>query len=373
MGQEKCNLNWKTYSDHLREMLHEMMKSNYLTDVTLVCDDKRQYKAHKVVLSACSSVFQSIIVGLPLNNSVIYLRGIQHQEMESILEFMYLGEATFHEERTGEFLNVAKILEIKEISKEIENEEQENITDAKQVMNDNESIAESDHSQNTSLENKESFTPIMRQSVIIDLQGLKKVEEKSNYDKCKIQKKKIFSCDQCEYQGSQSSLSRHIQSKHKGVRYACDQCEYQTAHRISLKYHIQAQHEGVRFPCNRCEYQANTQTNLKLHIMSQHEGVKYDCDQCEFQTSGKSYLKVHIQSMHEGNKPTCETCGRQFMEQKSLWRHIETKHEGKGATCDTCGHQSYTKQALKAHIQKIHIQKTRKPISRNPENPYPEI
>ena len=38
MTQEKYNLNWHTYSDHLREMLHEMMKSNELTDVTLICD-----------------------------------------------------------------------------------------------------------------------------------------------------------------------------------------------------------------------------------------------------------------------------------------------------------------------------------------------
>ena len=40
-------------------MLHEMMKSNELTDVTLVCDDKKQFKAHKIVLSACSTVFKN--------------------------------------------------------------------------------------------------------------------------------------------------------------------------------------------------------------------------------------------------------------------------------------------------------------------------
>ena len=124
MKQEKYNLNWHTYSDHLRDMLHEMMKSNELTDVTLICDDKRQFKAHKIVLSACSLVFRSIINDLPHNNSVIYLRGIQHQEMESILEYMYLGVATFYQERLNEFLNIAKNLEIKEISEgdEFENE-----------------------------------------------------------------------------------------------------------------------------------------------------------------------------------------------------------------------------------------------------------
>ena len=52
----------------------------------------------------------------PQNSSVIYLRGIQHEEMESILEFMYLGEATFQQERMEEFLKVAQNLEIKELT-----------------------------------------------------------------------------------------------------------------------------------------------------------------------------------------------------------------------------------------------------------------
>merc|ERR1712133_111993 len=143
MYQEKYNLNWPTYSDHLREMLHEMMKSNELTDVTLICDDKKQFRAHKVVLSACSSVFKSIINDLPQCTSVIYLRGIKHQEMKSILEFMYLGVASFYQERMNDFLNVAKNLEIKEISEEVEfddgnvsNEEKdetENVSDTELV------------------------------------------------------------------------------------------------------------------------------------------------------------------------------------------------------------------------------------------------
>merc|ERR1712133_247137 len=120
MDTEKCNINWHTYSDHLRDMLYEMRESDQLTDVTLVCDDKMQFKAHKIVLSACSPVFKSIINDLSQNSSVIYLRGIQHQEMESILEFIYLGAATFSVERMGAFLEVAKDLEIKEICKTVD-------------------------------------------------------------------------------------------------------------------------------------------------------------------------------------------------------------------------------------------------------------
>ena len=117
------DLTWHTYTDHLREMLHGMMTSDELTDVTLVAEDKKHYKAHKVVLSACSKVFKSIIGDNYSLNPIIYLRGILSYELESILQFIYLGQATFYQERMNEFLNVGKSLEIQEISKFLDRKE----------------------------------------------------------------------------------------------------------------------------------------------------------------------------------------------------------------------------------------------------------
>jgi len=119
MNQEKFDLTWHTYTDHLREMLHDMMTSNELTDVTLVSEDKKQFKAHKVVLSASSTVFKSIISENYTTNPVIYLRGILSHEIESILQFIYVGKATLYQERMNEFLQVGKSLEIKEINSNI--------------------------------------------------------------------------------------------------------------------------------------------------------------------------------------------------------------------------------------------------------------
>ena len=77
MSMEQFNLNWHTYSDHLREMMENLMNSHKSADVTLVCNDKTKFKAHKFVLNACSPVFQSIIDDLPYNEySIIYLRGV---------------------------------------------------------------------------------------------------------------------------------------------------------------------------------------------------------------------------------------------------------------------------------------------------------
>ena len=296
MSEDKCNINWHSYSDHLREMLHEMMKTNELTDVTLVSDDKIQFKAHRIVLSACSSVFKSIINDLPQNHSVIYLRGIQHQEIESILEFVYLGVATFYKERINQFLDVAKNLKIKEISTDLEFETatdskpeessnetnmvrterlnhnrdavpreksvivrqdiieselpksiEENVTNCEPMINDNANVTElASEKQN---DNNTTTLPVLNES-----------EKEMNTE--------TFHCNQCELQfAMKSSLNRHVKSKHKGVKYPCKQCNKQFVWKRDMIIHIESVHEAVRYHCKECDYQAKHQTSLLRHII----------------------------------------------------------------------------------------------------------
>merc|ERR1711911_67369 len=95
--------------------MKELMMNEDFSDVTLVTEDKKQLKANISILRACSPVFKDILKQEKNSSSIMYLRGIQFSEMESIMQFIYLGEATFYEERMDEFLAVAKLLEIKEL------------------------------------------------------------------------------------------------------------------------------------------------------------------------------------------------------------------------------------------------------------------
>merc|ERR1719342_777295 len=104
---EKFNLTWHTFSSHGKDLFRNLIETQEYTDVTLISDDHHQYRVHKFILSACSTAFRKILTSNPLNSS-IYLRGIHHEELESLLQFIYLGEATFYQERMNEFLNVAK-------------------------------------------------------------------------------------------------------------------------------------------------------------------------------------------------------------------------------------------------------------------------
>ena len=108
-----------------RRVRGDMMSSNEFTDVTLVTDNKQQIRAHRNILSACSPVFKNILqIESNNTNPVIYLRGIQHSEMESIMQFIYLGETRFSKDRMSEFLLISKNLAIKELSTGINMNEQ---------------------------------------------------------------------------------------------------------------------------------------------------------------------------------------------------------------------------------------------------------
>ena len=57
MSLEQYNVKWDSFSDHLKEMMQNLMQSTDTADVTLVCQDKIKVKAHKFVLSSCSPFF----------------------------------------------------------------------------------------------------------------------------------------------------------------------------------------------------------------------------------------------------------------------------------------------------------------------------
>ena len=81
-------------------------------DVTLACNGN-QLQAHKVILSACSPFFRSILKKNPYPHPLLYLKGVQYEEIQSVLTFMYHGEVNVAQEDLNTFLAVAEDLEVK--------------------------------------------------------------------------------------------------------------------------------------------------------------------------------------------------------------------------------------------------------------------
>ena len=226
MQQEKFSLTSDAYSDHQRKILHDLLETNDFADVTLVCDDLKQIKAHRNILSACSPVFKTML-HIETNNShpVIYLRGIQYTEMESIIQYIYQGKATFLQERLSDLLSTAKSLQIRELAN--------SVTDEKPAATGSQEDEEV-------LQNKEDL--LIETQIETDEKTFKSMKQEFH-----DQNGELYSCRQCPFETTTLKyLKEHNKTQHGETKYICNQCDFETDRHNRLRMHI-GKHEGVTF------------------------------------------------------------------------------------------------------------------------------
>ena len=119
MSNEKFNLSWNDYNNWTNNIFKELVNDNEFSDVTLVCKDDKQIKAHKVILSACSDFFKKIFVKNPHQHPLIYLKGISFRELSSILEFIYSGQTEVDQAYVESFMISANELRVKGLIQEV--------------------------------------------------------------------------------------------------------------------------------------------------------------------------------------------------------------------------------------------------------------
>ena len=119
MKTEKFNLTWKDFENCTSNSFRGFMSRQEFVDVTLMCDDSSQIRAHKVLLSACSEFFKNILVKTShQQHTVMYIDSVTHQELQNIISFMYFGETTITQEEFTNFMRAAQKLQIKGLSEQ---------------------------------------------------------------------------------------------------------------------------------------------------------------------------------------------------------------------------------------------------------------
>ena len=112
MESEKFCLRWNDFESNIACAFKELKNDEDFYDVTIVCDDE-QFKAHKMIVSACSEFFRKILKRNPHPHPLLYLKGVGRRNLHSVLEFMYNGEVSVVQEELNAFLAVAEDLKVK--------------------------------------------------------------------------------------------------------------------------------------------------------------------------------------------------------------------------------------------------------------------
>ena len=96
-SNEKFCLRWNDFESNISAAFREIREEKDLFDITLSCG-VRQIQAHKLILSACSPFFRSVLKQNPHQHPLLYLKGVKFSDLQSVLNFMYHGEVNIAQE-----------------------------------------------------------------------------------------------------------------------------------------------------------------------------------------------------------------------------------------------------------------------------------
>ena len=131
---DKICLQWNDFQKTVVSSFRNLREENDCTDVTLACEDGQQVGAHKVVLKSSSPFFRELLKSNKYQQPIIYMRGVNFEDLTAILDFLYLGEANLYQEKLESFLTIANELKLKGLAKDWENSEKnESRKDSKEV------------------------------------------------------------------------------------------------------------------------------------------------------------------------------------------------------------------------------------------------
>ena len=410
MHPEMLSFNWYNQAAHLKKILQELRSDDSFSDVTLVTDDKKSIRAHKNILSACSPVFQAILkLDSQAIHPIIYLRGINHFEMNSILEFIYFGQVTMSKEKVNEVLAVAKSLDIRDLSLTQDDEKVLDVVtnnDTVDDINDEDNVQSlNEFQRNDCIKPKDINTKVLDDITLVgnavDTDDEDEVESFEFQGNNSINPKDEISNKNLEDLAPNKDSKHIISEECEDVIFHCNDCGKQFNTQRQFSIHKESVHLGIRFKCNLCDKQYCDESGLRRHRKSIHEGLRYKCDHCEGEFTNPRSLRRHIESLrgrkiHEHKKIEnlkyienevdmieredflndgtaddeddsikskdelthkifqCNECEKKFGSKANLFSHKEIVHSGFQYKCNMCDKLYSDESGLRRHRQSIH-------------------
>ncbi|XP_073846009.1 longitudinals lacking protein, isoforms F/I/K/T-like isoform X1 [Musca autumnalis] len=112
--QQFC-LRWNNHQSTLISVFDTLLENETLVDCTLAAEGKF-LKAHKVVLSACSPYFATLLQEQYDKHPIFILKDVKYQELRAMMDYMYRGEVNISQDQLGALLKAAESLQIKGLS-----------------------------------------------------------------------------------------------------------------------------------------------------------------------------------------------------------------------------------------------------------------
>ena len=264
---EKICLKWHDFQGNTEKIFKSLRSEPDFSDVTLVSKDNQHIKAHRVILSRSSPVFQSMLHSIEHTHPLIYMTGIESKYLSTLMDFIYNGEANIAEEDLQEFMNIAQELKVDGLK----DKEQAEETKFTSILKSNEAFIFKfrefhgiKENQNQQIQEPEELTLPLK--VETDIDSI--VIQKEDY----IKEECILISDKCKIHDLNERVSSMIEINSQGFNCTVCGLDLVKQRRSLLVNHIETKHMNLSFPCVQCQSSKsfNSRKGLSKHRGSQH-------------------------------------------------------------------------------------------------------
>ena len=296
LGSDKFCLKWNDFESNVSTVFQELREDGDFFDVTLACDGQ-QMEAHKVILSACSPFFRGVLKRNPHAHPLLYLKDIKHEDMEAVLDFMYHGEVNIAQTQLSTFLQVARELQVKGLTKygpETSPGAAAAKTPAKRAQQQRRNRKVRQHS-------SEKEEVVFQQEEVELLQGRVKTEglemeveggveegwmeehQKTSYQDTYYQEEMAQALADGSIGNDRNVLLKYIKKVADMERigedqYKCEICNKMGSRKAHVLNHVESTHFPYTFDysCDICKKKMKTKKSLENHVYHNHKDGQTD-------------------------------------------------------------------------------------------------
>ena len=259
-SSEKLCLQWNDFKENITILFKELRNDKDFTDVTLACEDGQHIAAHRTVLASSSPFFRELLKKHKHPHPLIYMKGIKSNDLVTIMDFLYFGEANVLQDNLDSFLVLAGELNLKGLSGSSQTYEEPHQSVPQKRVGVKTELGEN---------------PIDNFPAPVSKKGLEtQYSEKSTHDKTVAMTNTGLSVelqdldDQIKSMIIKTDISA---GPGKGFLATCNVCGKQKPLK-HMPQHIEANHiTGVSHPCDICGKESRSRNALKVHKIADHK------------------------------------------------------------------------------------------------------
>ena len=251
--EDKLHLKWNNYKENTIKTFSLLRREEEFFDVTLVSDDQKQIMANKVVLSSSSEYFKNILKTNKHSHPMLCLTGLSSEDLDNVLDYIYLGEVQIFQRDIDKFLDIAQKLRLQGLLTS------KKATDEKNF----------DNLPKQSMETESKLEP--EQTLALE-ESNEVINDWNSGAAEKYASMKSTSVDELE-----KKIAEYL-GKNENGEYICNLCGKVGGRNASnMKKHIEIHMDGISFSCTICGKQLKSRNLLSNHKSRFHKiQNKYD-------------------------------------------------------------------------------------------------